>query len=88
MSSTSKTFTSTSISSTTSSKSKTTSSLLSITAEATSHNIITSSITLSEVMSSTSMSSTFDGMNSITSYYMYVIIIMKIEYFTIVNKCI
>ena len=52
-----------------SSKSKTTSSLLSNTAEATSHNIITSSITLSEVMSSTSMSSTFDGMNSITSYY-------------------
>ena len=74
MSSTSKTFTSTSVRSTTSSKSKTTSSLLSIRPEATSHNIITSSITLSEVMSSTSMSSTFDGMSSITSYYMYVII--------------
>ena len=66
-----------------SSKSKTTSSLLSIIAEATSHNIITSSITLSEVMSSTSMSSTFDGMNSITSYYMYIII----WYFTNLTLC-
>ena len=72
MNSTSKTFTSSSIRSTMSSKSKTTSSLLSNTAEATSHNIITSSLILFAVMSSTGMSSTFDGMSSIT----YVIICM------------
>ena len=63
-----------------SSKSKTTSSLLSIIAEATSHNIITSSITVPEVMSSTSMSSTFDGMN------IYVCNNIEIEYITIVTN--